>query len=346
MRYIITPEGRVVANAGAYSYEYNLKDHLGNTRVVIDQTGKIGQVADYYPFGMRQEPLQQLGSDNKYLYNGKELQEGLDWYDYGARMYDPSLGKWHTIDPLAEKYDMLSPYNYCINNPIKYVDPDGRDGMVTGTGTKEDPYVITATYYYENGSLNEYQTKALNGAVDAYNSMGGKNGVKSKDADGNVTYTKYSLSAEGVDNVDEARAGTQFKTASGETRYYGNKVGTEANEGGSGDEFGSANNIRVDFNQGNIDAAVSEDGYNKASLMKGVAIHEIGHNLGGEHSDGTATMSQVGKTTTTSQISSGGGNSTTTYSYPSTSKGFMRTIFQRRDTPKNHPADGRLWTRP
>lgn len=63
------------------------------------------------------------------------------------------------MDPMAEKYYSISPYAYCMNNPVRYVDPDGRDGMVTGTGTKEDPYVITANYYYQKGYLSEEQKK-------------------------------------------------------------------------------------------------------------------------------------------------------------------------------------------
>jgi RHS repeat-associated protein len=105
---------------------------LGNERDVITTdpaySNNNTQVTDYYPFGM-EIPVSGT-SDNQYKYNGKELQDEakLNWYDYGARFYDPVIGRWHAVDPLAEKSRRWSSYAYCMNNPIRFIDPDGMDG--------------------------------------------------------------------------------------------------------------------------------------------------------------------------------------------------------------------------
>lgn len=128
LEYILTDEGRLYVDGTSAKYEYYLKDHLGNTRVVFDETGATPvQTNHYYPFGMRFNNAPTGNPLNKYLYNGKELQEETDWLDFGARMYDSELGRWLVIDPLSEKFNPISTYAYCINNPNKYIDIDGRE---------------------------------------------------------------------------------------------------------------------------------------------------------------------------------------------------------------------------
>ena len=131
--YILFDEGKVNKSGSLFVYEYHLKDHLGNTRVAFQPNGSATttlQVAEYYPFGSNYTPLSPDNS-NKYLYNGKEKQSdvlsstSLDWYDYGARFYDPQIGRWHVVDPAAEERQWLSPYNYCSLNPINRIDPNG-----------------------------------------------------------------------------------------------------------------------------------------------------------------------------------------------------------------------------
>jgi len=124
--FITTEEGRAIPNGGSYSYQYNLKDHLGNSRVSMDAGGVL-QEDEYYAFGLR-NPKYDNSNGNRYLYNGKEIQTDLaNQYDYGARFYDPVIARWTSVDPLVEAdQESTSPYGYVYDDPIKLTDPDGR----------------------------------------------------------------------------------------------------------------------------------------------------------------------------------------------------------------------------
>lgn len=105
----------------------------------------IVQADDYYPFGMTFNGYRRENSlGNKYLYNGKEFQNelGLDWYDYGARMYDPAVGRFFTQDRFAEKYLDFSPYQYAANNPILYIDMNG------------DSIIFSQAFLKDNNSID------------------------------------------------------------------------------------------------------------------------------------------------------------------------------------------------
>ena len=151
--------------SGMPVFNYHLKDHLGNVRIVLQPGGLYGQLVqsnDYFPFGMAytkermsikipafisvsddnsytaESPT--YTKNNRYLYNGKEEQPMPGkWLDYGARFYDAQLGRWHVIDSRAEKYFSDSPYSYCFNNPMLFIDPNG-DTVKFAGGDEEAAY--------------------------------------------------------------------------------------------------------------------------------------------------------------------------------------------------------------
>ena len=160
----LTSAGRIAREtsaAGTVSYRplIHLRDHLGSVRAVIDgDTGTVVKTSDYYPFGKRiqvtapvSEPVggsqhasepavapvapatsvASTSSPNRWHFSGKESQSflyaNIPLLDFGARMYNPTIARWTTSDPMSEKYYGISPYVYCLGNPISIIDPNGMD---------------------------------------------------------------------------------------------------------------------------------------------------------------------------------------------------------------------------
>ena len=133
--YLVHPEGLTRKSTIGFVYYYAKRDHLGSTRVLCHANGNTfvaDQATGYYPFGLAHghENL----NLNRYLFSGKELQDQslggklLGLYDFGSRFYDPTLGRWFNVDP---KLEFVSPYGYCANNPVLYIDPNGEDIVLT-----------------------------------------------------------------------------------------------------------------------------------------------------------------------------------------------------------------------
>jgi len=193
-------------------YVYNYTDHLGNTRLSYAKNGagtEIIEESNYYPFGLKHEGYNTLAGNPayKYKYNGKELQE-TGMYDYGARMYMPDIGRWGVVDPLAEKMTRHSPYNYAFSNPIRFIDPDGREG----TGWIKSVIDGQTSWAYDKDvhSLQDAKDKKYTGATeyqDALTITGTSNGKQNY---------QYTLDASGVATDSSGKVMTEsFTTGAG-----------------------------------------------------------------------------------------------------------------------------------
>ena len=168
-------EGRINYSNGSPTFKYVIRDHLGNTRITFADVNGDGQIDPKasgdellqenhsYPFGLNiQNSDYADGADpkNSYQYNGKELNEdlGLNWMDYGARWYDPSIARWNAVDPLASDAELVgwSPYAYVWNNPLKFSDPTGMKGEGADDWYKDSDGNII----YNENIRNEAEFKA------------------------------------------------------------------------------------------------------------------------------------------------------------------------------------------
>ena len=144
--HMVLIDGGYIPFAGASPqplYHYYAKDYLGNNRVVTDEAGRIEEINHYYPFGGLMGDSHNTATQ-PYKYIGKELNRthGLDWYDHGARHYDPVTGRWNVVDAMAEKYYPWSPYVSCVDNPVRVADLNGCDTINIAYNVENSKWVI------------------------------------------------------------------------------------------------------------------------------------------------------------------------------------------------------------
>jgi RHS repeat-associated protein len=291
LEFVPHAEGFVKWVEGYPQYHFNYTDHLGNVRVTYYDKGDgpiIAEETNYYPFGLQHkgynEPEQfernwgnvttfASSLNNKYKYNGKELQDelGLNMYDYGARNYDPAIGRWMNIDPLAELYDKTSPYAYVLNSPIIYMDPDGMQIDVANLVSKEGGLIALCQLM-----LDLAEQTGLNLSINARND-GGMYMEYEKDNMGNAVISKGEYG-----DIGSATAREDLKGAIDDTRSV--TVGLRDSNYGS-----STSNLNINLDPVQINKQINSVSGNLNSKTQGYGmtfLHEIQHtDLGGNLSD-------------------------------------------------------------
>jgi RHS repeat-associated protein len=164
--------GRVEANNGAISTSgakrYYIADLLGSVRAVVDETGDVKENRDYDPWGVPMDQRQYLqGSKANEQFSGKELDDETGWYHFGARDLMAVYGRWPSPDPLADKYPSVSPYVYAMNNPLIFIDPDGREVQIC-VGEEDDQNCVTYEAGMSSKDFDESFETVINTLNDIY----------------------------------------------------------------------------------------------------------------------------------------------------------------------------------
>ena len=208
LSYMIHPEGLAVREGPAWVYKYFKTDHLGNTRALLAARNNTlvneGQNTDYYPLGYAHS-MANLHL-NKYLYSGKEYQDAalggttLGLYDFGARFYNPSYGRWFNLDP---KRQFANQYAYCGNNPLSFVDPDGRDIVYFDRKGHMQfiPFESEDRLIYVNWEWNE-KTRSFLGSLDGSGVIASSDPFPYHTIKKQGTYGAYDINGNKLGNYD------------------------------------------------------------------------------------------------------------------------------------------------
>ena len=282
-----------------------------NIRVVYDNTpGQPKQVNAYYPFGLQIATLSSnspsTNSPNEYLYNGKMDQDelGLNWLEYGARMYDPVVGRWWSLDPLAEVYYRHSPYHFSGNNPIRFLD---LNGMNYGDFVDEKGKIIG------NDGINDgkvYVVKSTESGTSKSDIKATKDFIKTNS--GNTEAFQNNRIAYGNSVEIEGSAQTRqdmVNVTTGDTGKGGTTDGNNREYGGTVDKKGKVTAATP--------GAVTDP--SKASEAS-IAITTTSQTKSKFHShaSGSVSVTTGGNSSSSYTSTTLGGGTTTTYSFVQT----------------------------
>lgn len=238
-------------------FHYYTQDHLGNNRTVTNEDGTVEQITHYYPFGGTFNDAGVNASLQQYKYNGKELDRvaGLNTYDYGARQYFSALPVWDRMDPKCEEDYGVSPYAYCRNNPMKFVDEKGEKIKVPVIGQRK---AIV-------GYINQYTSKKFTVSPDGFLSLNKKSGPNKGKSQ---TYTTRLIDAINADNTINIYISDTYETENGKKQISDKGEGTTSRK-----------------DRHNIDVRISGKEHNvineKGKIMKQSAADILMHELVG-----------------------------------------------------------------
>jgi RHS repeat-associated protein len=291
-----------------FSYVYQFKDHLGNNRLnfTLNREGTLSILSEdhYYPFGMKHPynndkrdwtfirieniptPFvrQVPNSGYQYKFNVKELQDelGLNIYDYGARNYDPALGRWMNMDPLEEIAPDKTSYHFVSNNPINRIDPNGlTDYEINSKGevVKTIENKKADNFYMVDNDGNRIEGKSITfdyGTVESHRSQSGT--YQKRNADGTRSEVVTTIDIFKVRGDDNGTQLFEFFADNTSVEWSQAKTGIEGDKG-----LNFLTTGHIEYTEPGIAALIN------GQLSGGYTIRELNHN----HPGGTAVPSGI-----------------------------------------------------